>query len=57
MLCCPCKQGNDDMDTLMEILAEPLVLLGFVAVLLGATSLLGRILDGTWNIIDPDLRR
>lgn len=45
------------MDTLMEILAEPLVLLGFVAVLLGATSLLGRILDGTWNIIDPDLRR
>ena len=36
---------------------KPLVLLGFVAVLLGVTSLASRVLDGTWNIIDPELRR
>lgn len=45
------------MDTIIEIFAEPLVLLGFVAVLLGVTSLASRVLDGTWDIIDPDLRR
>jgi hypothetical protein len=51
------QPGDDTMDTLMEILAEPLILLGFVVLLLGATSLVTRIMDGTWNIIDPDLRR
>jgi len=45
------------MDALIEIFAEPLVLLGFIALLLGATSLVTRIVDGTWNIIDPELRR
>jgi phosphotransferase system glucose/maltose/N-acetylglucosamine-specific IIC component len=45
------------MDTLIEILAEPLALLAFVGILLGATSLITRIVDGTWNIIDPELRR